>query len=186
MDYQKLLKYVEVTTKGGETATDGARTVLELEHEKTIHADKLVPFHAVDKAVSETYTASATRPDPYCGDGGGDMECVVILDEPNAQINRFEQIPGYVSCEIHFHNDIHLPYAMTVTVDGVKTVLPKQTVSGTRNVYYATEPIGSVPGNPSIITTDNEGYMSTLIFYAKEEDVSPGRHSMTIEACNIA
>ena len=181
MNYQKITKSVAVTTEGGATATGGSLSIGDLERHGTIYADKLVPFHAVDIAVVTEQTESATKPDPYgCEDGGG--ICAIAFEDQNVQFSIPEYLDGYVNVDLFVPKVSNMPDSMTVTIDGVKWVLPRQTSPFPEGEYYALEPASDKPGSPSI-TTSLRGSELVLSLFAKEEDVAPGTYSLTIEFC---
>ena len=71
MQYQKTEKSVAITTLGGSSANGDAYALMELEEKQTIRADKIVPFHAVEKATVTVTTVEKTKSDPYfCEEGG--------------------------------------------------------------------------------------------------------------------
>lgn len=187
MDYQKITKEVEVNTRGGATATGGSLSIGDLERHGTIYADKLVPFHAVETAVVNVSTESASRPDPYGCDGDGEPSCTTIIDESNAQFNE-DHIPGYVSYKDTLEALSVFPETITITIDGTITVLPEQPepeggypIEGLH--YYALEPLGTVPGNPSVGIAPSD--MSMTVF-ASQGTVEQGTHSLKMEFCTKA
>lgn len=183
MDYQKITKEVEVNTRGGATATGGSLSIGDLERHGTIYADKLVPFHAVETAVVNVSTESASRPDPYgCEDGGEEMNCEKVSVDASASFITSGAPQGYVVVQrtISGHQgDIN---CIAVTIDDVRTELPKQEAPFEGTEYFGVEPYSETPGSPSVIRSQND-YFS---IFAKAEDVSAGTHELIVEFCTKA
>lgn len=186
MNYQKITKEVEVNTRGGATATGGSLSIGDLERHGTIYADKLVPFHAVDTAVVDVSTESASRPDPYgCEEGGEEMICENVSYDASASFITSGAPQGYVVAQrtiSGYQSDID---CIAVTIDGARTELPKQEAPFEGVEYFSVEPYSETPGNPSVIRSQNEGYNYVSI-YAKAEDVSAGTHELAVEFCTKA